>query len=759
MRAPRLLLLPASALAWAQDPSADGYQDLVALLNAPVVSASKTEEKLSEAPATVIVLTRTDLEKRGYAQLSEILDDLPGMEVIRPYGDTHLKNYWRGYRNTIGEPFLVMIDGVIFNHLYYNTADTPLVSTPLSNIDRVEVVYGPASSVYGANAFMGVINVITVKDQNEDGGAQRITMAGGNRGRRVVDGTYFFKRGAFRLSTTLRLDNGFVDSSTSGNYEFTKNKYFADRRMWGAFVDSPNLGGQFKSGWRNRALDMRAYLGDTEVGFQYLVLDTGYGVVYPGDLVQNNAVWARPDLSFHMRRSENLFENLTSTTLLRYRESGVRPDSYFVDGYYNGVSGNAGTDGYVAAFSYWQTINSSWSLYQDFDWRLGKRFSLTAGFKYERKDLQKAYDVAGEVGPYDPYTTSPLPGGSYVVTTWFANDLKRYPFPTQPQPTAAYRNRILTEDWGAFAQGKLRLAEGHQLNLGGRLDHNSEYGSSTTLRLGYVGNFGPWGVKALLGQAYQEPAPRVLYGKWGGSGSDPDLSPERSLTFEASATYTKPKISGSVSLWKVRNTDTIVTQKPGTDTGKGAKNLGKRDISGVDLQGQLRLARTWKLSAWYSHYFQTREEKFKFAAGAFQPLGSGEVGDLAKDKAWVGATFTPGDLVSLTLRGRYVGAREAVDTNVRNDLPGRPVTVVPSYVTLDLAVNATWGKLGLGLKVDNLLDKTYFHPGVRAANAGYVPGAFAPDNLTYSGGSGYQYYNSLLPQPGRSFLASLTIRY
>ena len=115
-------------------------RDMLDLMNTPIVSASKTSEKLSDAPATVIVITRDDLEKRGYSELSEVLDDLPGMEVIRPYGDTIVKNYWRGYRNSIGEPFLVMIDGVVFNHLYFNTADTPLVATPLSNIEQIEVV-------------------------------------------------------------------------------------------------------------------------------------------------------------------------------------------------------------------------------------------------------------------------------------------------------------------------------------------------------------------------------------------------------------------------------------------------------------------------------------------------------------------------------------------------------------------------------------------------------------------------------------------
>ena len=746
-------------------------QGMLAMMSTPVFSASKMAEKLSEAPATVLVISRDDLAKRGYTQLSEVLDDLPGMEIVRAYGDTQLKNYWRGYRNTIGEPFLVMIDGVVFNHLYFNTADTPLVATPLSNIDHIEVVYGPASSVYGANAFMGVINIITVKDRAEDGSFQAVRMTGGSLNLRVLDANYFFKKGDFRFSATVRVDNGFVDDQTSENYEFTQNRYFADRRIWGGFVDNPNLGGKFQSGWRHRALDMRAYLGSTEVGFQYQVADSGYGVEYPGDLVQNNAVWARPDLSFHLRHTESLSEDVTSTTLIRYRESGVRPDSYFVDGYDNGLP-----DGYVAAYSYWQNINSSWSLFQDFDWTLTPAITLTTGFKYERKDLQKAYDVSGE--NLDPVTGNPYRGplgdssllptwayGAYIPVKNFFNNLGLYPFPKAPQPTRGFNNRIATEDRGLFAQAKWRIDDHSQVNLGLRSDHNSVYKSSTTVRGGYVGNFGAWGFKALYGQAYQEPAPRVLYGGWSGSGADPSLSPEKSNTVEVSASYTTQRFSTLLSLWQVKDSDTIITQKAGTDTGKGALNIGTRDVRGADLHGQVLLPqgglKQMKLWGYYSHYFKTDEEKFKFdrVAGVFNHLGTGEIGDLAKHKFWAGFTVAFNDQIDVTLRGRYVSARRAVDTNVRNDLPGSPVTVVPAYTTLDANLNLTWRKVGLSVKVDNLLDQQYTHPGVRDASAGYVPGVFGADDMTYTGGSGYHYFNSQLTQPGRSFKLTLSLAF
>src|SRR5690349_2361956 len=101
LHAVALLLFLAPLPARAQDPAApDDLRDLSLeqLMSTEIVSASRTAEKLSDAPATVLVVTREDIVSRGYTELSELLADLPGMDVVRPWGATYMKNYWRGYR-------------------------------------------------------------------------------------------------------------------------------------------------------------------------------------------------------------------------------------------------------------------------------------------------------------------------------------------------------------------------------------------------------------------------------------------------------------------------------------------------------------------------------------------------------------------------------------------------------------------------------------------------------------------------------------
>ncbi len=233
------------------------------LANIEITTASNRSEKLSEAPSTLIVITKDDIMNRGYFNLIDVLIDLPGMDVIVSYGDDYVRNYWRGFRNNISAPYLLMIDGVMFNQLYLNSAGI-LATFPLSNVERIEFVYGPASSVYGANAFMGVVNIITNKNVNASGSNMYAKMVGGSNDRIIGDFNMFYKKDDLRISLTARFENGNArGDDVFNNFEYTKDKYYKDRALWGNFVDNPNTGGKFSSPIKNRGVDIRSYYGNT----------------------------------------------------------------------------------------------------------------------------------------------------------------------------------------------------------------------------------------------------------------------------------------------------------------------------------------------------------------------------------------------------------------------------------------------------------------------------------------------------------------
>jgi outer membrane receptor for ferrienterochelin and colicins len=720
----------------AQDEKTLAELSLQQLMQVEVVSASRVPERLADAPATVIVITREEIKERGYTELSQVFDDLPGMDVVRPYGDTYFKVYWRGYRNAIGEPFLILVDGLTFNHLYFNSGEAPLVAGPLANVRQIEVVYGPVSSVYGANAFMGVINIITTKDMTTNGVSADVQLTAGSNRTRIADMRLFYKSDLLRLSVSAHLDDGRLDEGSGSHYEYTKSTYYADRRLWGGFVDNPNLGGRFRSPHRNRALDLRLFLGGAELAAQYYVVETGYGVQYPGDKVQNNAIWARPEYSLALRQSSPLGTKVTSDSLLRYRRSDVSNDSYYVDGYFDSALNKN-----VAAVSYWQALNFSWTAAQDFEVRVSDPFSFNLGARYERKNLQKAYDLNGEA-------SDPNAPGAYLPAD--AIDASKYKYPDPPSADLRAQNRITTEDLGAYLQSRYRHQglfgeqDSHQLNFGVRFDHNSQYGGATTVRAGYVGRYHGLRLNLLYGEGFQEPPPRLLYGGWKGSGSDPDLQPERSRSIELGGSYTRSNLSALLGAYGIRNTNTL------TPVMGGARNLGHRTVLGLDvqLQASRALTATVTLKGWavYSRIFKADEKKFDLMGNS---LGTGRIGDLANDKVAFGLTGTWRDHLVANVRGHFVGRRETVETN--------PIRSVDAYFTLD--TNVAWQNLlfkGLTLSVtaNNLLGTQYFHPGVREANAGSVPGTFDASGA-WKGSGGF--FSSLLPQPGRVLLGTLRL--
>jgi len=125
-----------------------------------ISSVSKTSESLREAPATVTVLTAEEIARRGYLDLEALLHDLAGFDVSRTNGATYSNLYQRGYRSDLTTRTQVLIDGVVENDIWTQAAYLSR-QYPLTNVERVEVIYGPASTMYGANAFAGVINVVT----------------------------------------------------------------------------------------------------------------------------------------------------------------------------------------------------------------------------------------------------------------------------------------------------------------------------------------------------------------------------------------------------------------------------------------------------------------------------------------------------------------------------------------------------------------------------------------------------------------------
>lgn len=138
------------------------------LLETPVTGSTLTEESIKTVPAAVSVFTHEHIERLGVDYLHELLTLVPGFQVNRN-GNTGLAYTYsaRGRRTThLSLEILLLVDGKVFNDPRAGSPDVTMPLFPLAQVERVEVIRGPGSAVYGSSAFTGVINIVTRKQQN-----------------------------------------------------------------------------------------------------------------------------------------------------------------------------------------------------------------------------------------------------------------------------------------------------------------------------------------------------------------------------------------------------------------------------------------------------------------------------------------------------------------------------------------------------------------------------------------------------------------
>lgn len=131
-----------------------------------VSSVSKKAEDINSAPASVVLITRNEIIERGYVDIVDAIQDLPGFDVNKIYAVTYANIFQLGFRQENTERTLLMVDGVEENDLWLNWAYLSR-QYPLSAIKAIEVLYGPSSTMYGPRSFVGAINIITL-DPSED---------------------------------------------------------------------------------------------------------------------------------------------------------------------------------------------------------------------------------------------------------------------------------------------------------------------------------------------------------------------------------------------------------------------------------------------------------------------------------------------------------------------------------------------------------------------------------------------------------------
>src|SRR5665213_95856 len=233
------------------------------LMNIKVVTASGFLQTTAEAPSTITVITSQQIADRGYEQLEDALRDVPGIDMIHLNGYAPTLIYFRGMYGAENLRALLMIDGIVENNII-GSNDMAGPAYSLHNVDKIEIIWGPASALYGADAFGGVIDIITKKGEQINGvkaekgfGSFNTSFEKLSMGARksnlefAVAGTLYSTDGPKFTNRDPQYSGSYVDKAHSfnatGSYYSQKTKTTLGFRTystpmgWGTFFNSPTV--------------------------------------------------------------------------------------------------------------------------------------------------------------------------------------------------------------------------------------------------------------------------------------------------------------------------------------------------------------------------------------------------------------------------------------------------------------------------------------------------------------------------------------
>jgi iron complex outermembrane receptor protein len=452
-------------------------EELMEVEIATVVGASRFEQQVTEAPASVSIVSADDIKKHGYRTLADALRSVRGIYV------TYDRNYnylgMRGFNRPgdLNTRTLLLVDGHRINDNIYESAPIGTeFPVDVDLIERIEVIRGPSSSLYGTNAFFGVINVIT-KRPGELQGTQLAAAAGSfetYNGRVSYGKEYAAGLGVLLSGSVLHSEGQdrlfYKEFETAGNdgvarhADGDKNYQLFSKLSYRDF----SLTGVLSS--RRKGIPTASYetvFNDpgTNTTDQYRFLDLKYAHTFAGD---------------------------TDVSVRAFY------DHYSFDGNY--MYDHTDTGGPASVLNRDQAWGSWWGTEAQVTKTVSDWLKTTAGVEYRNnsKQQQRNYDQA--------------PFFSYL-------DDKRH-----------------SSLWALYLQSEIRLLDSLILSAGVRHDQYDSFGGTTNPRVALIYKPLERSVfKLLYGRAFRAPSAFEFYYSDGGqtTKADQDLKPESIQTYEA----------------------------------------------------------------------------------------------------------------------------------------------------------------------------------------------------------------------------------
>ena len=464
------------------------------LLNVKVTTATKTLQEQNLAPAKVIVITKDQIRTRNYQSLLDLILDLPGFKVDdKIYSGSRNSVTIRGIQGQ--QNFFILLDGVKISSPT-NEALPIMENYPVHLAEQVEIVYGPSSALYGADAVSGVINIITRKLPDGKGFVADASASAGMYGatnntlymaKRFNDKTAFVLSGQYYYDRQPDLSEIYADDSLLSVAHYSTGTF---NTMFGPMTPSAPVTPKYEAPTMAYNVYAALQMGDLRIsGFSnHTRIPNSWGnnthnAVYNKDVNMGQSV---SELASAYRK---VLGNLTSSTTFSGAFYQLKPSSNYRNLY----------SGMEPVYKY--SMSFSGKAEQQFDYSVSKKLGLTGGVSHERFSTI----------PQSPDLIKPVNTEMNIEGTW-PGTVSHY----RPEGIDAKIYQVMYHNSGVYLQGQYAMNRKLNFTLGARYDYNSRYKETFNPRLGVVYKAtSRTTIKALYGSAFMAPPPSTAYVAYG----------------------------------------------------------------------------------------------------------------------------------------------------------------------------------------------------------------------------------------------------
>jgi iron complex outermembrane receptor protein len=640
----------------------NGLKELFAIFTEEeiVVSALKRPRTVSKSPAIMSVITARQIKQMGFRTLSDILKIVPGFDI-------HMDNNGekeflvRGVFDGNSQKVKVLIDGHSVNEPGSGGASFNFFDLVVENMKRIEIIRGPGSALYGQNAFLAVVNVITKDTEDIDG--FQWTISGGRFDTQNYNVLFGKEYGDLKIS-------GFLDYFDTEGFS---------KKIERDIILPPDSGsmapGRSQNEKEKTDLNLKLSYRNLEFHGKYMKRrKEGYAGF--DDALSDDTLWKDTyifgELIYRLALGERL-NMLTKAYYDQYNNDAfleVRPDGYTDVSTFGGILFPDGWKG-LTRIKY-----RTFGFENQLNYNVFKGNELTFGLQYEWIHQGDIHFGAN----FHPLTIIDL--ATFAPLASFQDFSSDLPF----------TRRATRQIWALYLQDEWNITDDIDLTVGVRHDQFSRFAGTTNPRFGLIWRFMEDAhLKFLFATAFRAPNFNELFLINNPSTiGNPNLDPEKINTFEVGLGYNFTRhIRGNINYFFNRIRDRIVL---GGGSPKQFQNSGGARIMGVEAELKADFGND--NYAYANYTFQKAEETRNRNRLPFAP----------EHKANFGVNVGFWKYANANLHTFVSGPRPREDGDTRRNLP--------SYALVDLTLIGKnfVDNFEIRGSVHNLFDKSYKDP-------------------------------------------------